>query len=353
MAIDLEADDAPGVVPDAPVSETASTPSETTSVASVDDQYDFDAPGYETPVVETTTEQVAPAAPVVEAPALSPALAQRAAQIGFTPESLSAFKDPIALEIAVRQAEQVATNVAMAAQQHFQRQYAAPPPVQQTQQLPPAPVAPAPFDEQALRAQMRAQNYDETLQDHLVGQARGIYQQAVQNHEMATRIWQQDKFNQDSVAYMQRKDVEVAQIRAQHQQELVNRDFNDFQASLPEQHQKLVSEPANKGQIYQMAVFIANGMVQSGQQLPPNSEIFRQATNAVMGDKLYGAAVDKVRAEVRTHQNRSITRPSAGSQPAPRRLSADERVEAAANRAEQFFRGLGIPAGAGSDSPEV
>lgn len=359
--IDLEADDAPGVVAEPPVSETPPSSEPAPSPASDDsDPYAFDDPGA-LPLPEVKPTEPAPVvaaepAPVVEpvVPTLSPALAQRAANIGFTPESLTAFKDPMALEIAVRQAEQVATNVAIAVQQNMQRQFAQPAPVQQTQQLPPAPVAPPPFDEAGLRAQMAAQGYDETLQTHLVANAKGLHAQAVQNHEMATRIWQQDKFNAESVAYMQRKDQEVAQIRAEHQQELVNRDFADFHKGLPEQHQKLVSEQSNKAQIYGMAVAIANGMASQGQQLPSNVEIFRMATNAVLGDKLYGAAVDKVRQEVATHQNRSVARPSAGHATTQRPRTTEDRLDAAARFAEDFERKLGITsAPIGRDSPEV
>jgi len=346
MAIDLEADDAPGVVPepvvaDNPVSEAVAASEPKTPL---EDLYDFDDPGAKPPepAVAEVPAEVAPVVTATDAvPALSPALAQRAAQVGFGPEAISAIKDPIALEIAVRQAEQVATNVALAAQQHYKQQAATPAPVQQTQQLPPAPTPPPAFDEAGLRSQMTSQNYDETLQNHLVAQAKGIHAQAVQQHEIATQLWKHEQYNQQAFAYMQRKDAEVAQIRQQHQQELVNRYFEVFHGSLPEQHKALVSDQATKAQVYAMADAMAFGMSQRGQQVPSNVELFKMATNALLGEKLYGAAVDKVRQEVATHQGRAVARPSGGSG-----ARAAERggnpVDRAAAWAENFQRQLGI-----------
>ena len=51
---------------------------------------------------------------------------QRAAQLGYTPEALTAFKDPLQLEISVRTAEQAAVNAAMFMQQRMQQQFAQP-----------------------------------------------------------------------------------------------------------------------------------------------------------------------------------------------------------------------------------
>lgn len=365
MALDLEADPPGGgaeqaiadAIGDSSPAETVSTSDAPVTFADpLADQYDFGPPGEDDvpppPAAAPATPDAAAAAATPEAPAevsaISEGLRQRAIGMGYTPEFVATFKDPTHLELSVRATEQAAT-----AAFNFARQQQAPQPQQQVQQqapvqLPPPPVAPPAFDEAAYRQQLKAMNYDDSLAEAMVGQEKKIHTAltqahavAVENHRLMTRFADQDRYNTQSHEYMRQADARVAQIQAQHQGELIERDWSDFTKALPKEHQKLVSTPEAKAQIYQMANTILVGLMQSGQQLPPNSTAFKQATNAVLGEKLYQAATETVRSEVRTHQARSTSRPSS----AAARPTGGGRgsPEAAGNFVDEFYRQHGMP----------
>lgn len=370
MAVDLEADPVGEVPSGAPESTPVASDPAPSTPSALEDMYDFGPPDEtpatpEAPVAEVPAETPATSVPAATAaaPEVSPALAQRAAAMGFTPEALTAIRDPIALETAVRYAEQAAVNGAVFARNQLQQQFAPQQqaPAQQPAQLPPPPQAPAPFDEAAIRRQCDERGFDAGLTNLMVDQGKQNHASAmmahgaaVENHRLMTRFSQQDQFNNQSYQYMQQLRAENQALQATHQRELIDRDYGDFVKSLPESQQKLVSTPQSKAQIHTMANAILIGLSQSGQAMIPNAQAFEQAAYAVLGKSMLGTATEAVRQEVRTHQNRSIARPSSsrGAPPAAR-VSAEDRAEAAGNRVEEFFRNLGMPASAGVSTPEV
>lgn len=335
VSADSPASDA--AAPAAP--ETPSTPSDPLA-----DLYDFGPPGED----QSPAPAAASAPPSVDAavtapaeePAVSDVLRQRAAAIGYTPEFMSTFKDPTQLEMAVLGAE----RAALAAFQVANQQRQAPAPVQQPvqQQAAPAPQAPPPFDENAFRQNLKNQNYDEGLAELLVANEKRIHEQANQSYQLQMRLHDQDRYNRESHQFMLQKEAQIQAIQAKHQQELIDRDYADFTRGLSEAHQKLVSTPEAKAQVIGMANTLLAGMAQSGQRLPSNTDAFKQAMFAVLGDKLFSAATEQVRQEVRVHQGRSTSRPASSSS---RPVSNGGRgsVDGAARFSEDFFRKMGMP----------
>lgn len=358
MAIDLEADDPVSVgdasgststIPDSSPAPSTSSPS---SGSSPDDPYDFDAPGLETPAevpAETPADSqssatVASVAPNA-APTVSPALAQRAAAAGFSPEVLAKINDPLALEAVVRTAEQAAVNAAMFMQRQAQTQGQFAQPAQQAAPaVAPEPQAPAALNEGGLRSALREKGFHDDLIEQQVEMAKQHHALATQQYQLQHNQWKQEKYNAEVHQYLLRKDAEIAQMRQAHQMELVDRDYAGFSGKLPEAHQKLVNDPNNKQQIYQMAAWMADGMNKAGQPLPPNSELFNRAMYSVLGEKLYGNAVEQVRQDTQKHQARATARPSAGRASAPSGASGD-RESNASRFVENFFRGLGVSGG--------
>ncbi|MHB1950123.1 MAG: hypothetical protein ACYCQK_01460 [Acidiferrobacteraceae bacterium] len=356
--IDLEADP-PGEPADpsggAPVSE--SLPSDP---ALADSPYDFDdTTGAQSPAsapvpaekpAEASTAAAAPeashsgSAAAAPPPAgLSAELTTRAAAVGYTPELIGTFKDPVQLELAVAGAERAAINAAVAVFNQQQAQIRAQQPVAPQAPAPPPP--PPAFDENALRAQYRAMNYDEGLAEALIGQAKqnhevavGAHQLAVQNHRIMARLQDQDRYNRELYEHSQR-------LAVQHQRELIDRDYQAFQSELSKEQKALVADPTARMQIMQTADALLAGMAARGQQLPNNVAAFKQAMFAVLGEKLYDAGVSQVRAEVKTHQGRAVARPasSASRGGTPAGSSADR----AGRFAEDFFRQIGAAAADG------
>lgn len=358
--VDLEADDAPGVVasdpvPDDDAPETPAsdpTPAPADKPQSLEDLYDFDGPPVTTtPTPSAPADATPPVAPVAapEVPVISAALQQRAEQMGFTPEVTATFKDPMQLEAVVRTAE----NAAMQAMQ-FTRQQMQPPPVQapvqqqQTLQIPAAPAAPV-FDPNAMRNDLASKNFDPSLVEAMVGLASQNHAVALQNHQAAVqqrdilvqRLTDQDRYNQQSQQFMQGYQQQLQQINAQHQKELLDRDYDTFSAGLADPVKKLVTDPATREQIWNTAMVLANGMASTGKQLPTNPEIFKTAMYAALGDKIHQAATETVRQEVRTHQNRATSRPSSGVAATAKKNG--DGYEAAGTFADNFWRQNGWP----------
>jgi hypothetical protein len=119
-----------------------------------------------------------------EQPTLSPALQQRAAQLGYTPETLAAIKDPLVIENLINTSEKaVLQGMAFVQQQQIAAAQAARAP--QLPQLPPEPKPPAPLDEAALRQQLAAKNFDESLIEAHIANAREVQSLRMQLHEQA------------------------------------------------------------------------------------------------------------------------------------------------------------------------
>lgn len=347
---DLEAGPDTAQVADAPVIETPASETVSSTVSDspstpLEDQYDFGPPGENDPppvAPDAAPVVVDPAVAAVATPAISPELTQRAANLGYSTEFITSFKDdPIRLESAVLNSE----RVAMQAMQFARSQQAAPPaqaPVQQQPQLPPPPAAPV-FDENAMRAKLREMNYDDSLSNVLVDEAKRTHATALQQHQfMVQRLADQDRYNAQSQEFMRNHQTQLQNIQVQHQTEMVNRDYADFVKGLPEPVQKLVTTPEAKAQIHAMANTILFGLQSTGQQLPSNAIAFKQAMYAALGDKIQGAATDTVRQEVRTHQARATTRPSSASGG-----SAASKLPLGGDRAgafvEEFYRSHGMP----------
>jgi hypothetical protein len=334
--------------PPSPASAPASTP--------LEDQYDFGPPGENdpppvagaAPAASPEAAAVAPAAPVI-----SDALMQRAAQIGYTPEVIATFKDPIQLEAVVRTAENVAFQAYnVARQQQAPAPVAAP--VQQTLQLPPPPAAPV-FDENAMRLDLAQKNFDPSLVEAIVGTAKQGHAQNLVSHQFATqnynlmvaRMRAQDDYNAKTQQYMHGQTQQFQALQAQHQRELIDRDYESFKSGLSESVQKLVNTPEARAQIMQTANMLLVGMAQTGQQLPPNSVAFKTAMYAALGEKIQQTATETVREEVKTHRARATTRPSSASGGSKAELPLG--VDRAAAYLENFYRQIGMP----SDSSGV
>lgn len=360
--IDLEAgtDDSPlesAVMDPAPSEPSPSSPA--TDAANLASDYDFDSPAYNQPEkpASPTPESPAPSGAVADPSSsaagsgtqvessVSPQLAQRAASMGFTPEVMAAFSNPVHLELAVSRAEQAAINGMLFAQRPQQ-------PAQQAQPapLPAPPQAPAPYNEAAHRASMA--HFDETLQNQLVEQAKAQHAAAVQQHQIATQLWEHSKYARDMYAYAQRQDQQIAAMQQRHELEMINRDYEQFTSGLSEAAKKVVSDQNARATILQAANALLVGMQQTGQKLPSNPEAFKMAMYATMADKLNGMAVEQVREEVRTHQRRAVARPGGSSSRSGGGIPLGP--ERAAQFAESFMRKIGLSGGGGGNNfPDV
>jgi len=303
---------------DAPSETPAETPPETPA----------ETPAAE-PAPEAGAAAVPPTAAAVSPPALQPlsdSQYQRASQLGISPEALQAAGNP---ELVLAQMENVALRSAIAMRQ----QQVAP---QQQQVQPPQP--PATPDFEAYRKGLLEKGYEENLADALVNQEKRIHELNLRQYETDRQIFERDRWNAQAYQSVQNLHNQQQQLMQRQAEELIHRDFNLFASTMDPKLKELATTDAGRREVFNKADIIIAGCMARGIQPPSNTELFDQATKWAFADKLGNQAVEQVRAEVKAHQERAITRPTTGGKSAPTG-TPDER---AARLADEWYRKNGL-----------